>query len=196
MEVTENGITLKIGYDENPENPRNWDNAGTMVCFHRRYFLGDRHNYNNLQDFFESKEYRNAYAIKPLFLYDHSGLAISTESYVGKIPYAEWDSMQVGFILITKDDVKKKIGIEPTKENKNRIEKMLESEVETYNNYLGGSVYEFQVLDEEKNVIDSCGGFNASSIKEALIMMKDYSSVEHESLFKKLEKELIGEAVM
>ncbi len=196
MVVSENGITLKIGYDEYPENPRNWDNVGTMICFHRRYFLGDKHNYKNFQDFFESKEYKNFYVLRPLFLYDHSGLSISTENFVGKVPHAEWDSMQVGYIFITKDEVKKKIGLEPTNENKDKVINMLEKEVETYNNYLGGSVYEYQVLDNENNVIDSCGGFNASSINEALTMMKDYSSIEHEYLFKKLEKELIGEATM
>jgi len=26
-------------------NPREWDNLGTMVCFHRRYNLGDKHDY-------------------------------------------------------------------------------------------------------------------------------------------------------
>ena len=36
-----NGNTIKVFVDEDPQSPREWDNAGTMVCFHRRYNLGD-----------------------------------------------------------------------------------------------------------------------------------------------------------
>ena len=32
---------LKIIRDTDPADPREWDNLGTMVCFHSRYNLGD-----------------------------------------------------------------------------------------------------------------------------------------------------------
>lgn len=35
------GCTIRIEQDDNPESPREWDNVGTMVCFHDRYNLGD-----------------------------------------------------------------------------------------------------------------------------------------------------------
>jgi hypothetical protein len=38
-------LTVRIEYDHDPESPRDWDNMGTMVCFHRRHALGDEHNY-------------------------------------------------------------------------------------------------------------------------------------------------------
>ncbi len=38
---------IEILNDEDPENPREWDNLGTMVCFHRHYNLGDKHNFDN-----------------------------------------------------------------------------------------------------------------------------------------------------
>ena len=34
-----NGKVLEIYFDSSPQNPRNWDNLGTMVCLHRRYSL-------------------------------------------------------------------------------------------------------------------------------------------------------------
>jgi len=42
-ERVENGrrIRATIMYDPEPVNPREWDNLGTMVCFHKRYNLGD-----------------------------------------------------------------------------------------------------------------------------------------------------------
>ena len=33
---------LEIFDDLNPCSPREFDNLGTMVCFHRRYDLGDQ----------------------------------------------------------------------------------------------------------------------------------------------------------
>lgn len=45
--------SLKISYDEDPLNPReDYDHLGTMVCWHRRYNLGDRHHYENQSEFF------------------------------------------------------------------------------------------------------------------------------------------------
>lgn len=37
------GYTIRLVPDPDPENPREeWDNVGTMRCWHRRYDLGDR----------------------------------------------------------------------------------------------------------------------------------------------------------
>ena len=43
---------LVIWYDEMAESPREWDNLGTMVCFHGRHNLGDKHDYKFPEDFF------------------------------------------------------------------------------------------------------------------------------------------------
>ena len=43
--------TLSIEVDECPENPLNWDHAGTLACVkHRYYKLGDRDAENRLYD--------------------------------------------------------------------------------------------------------------------------------------------------
>ena len=47
------------------------------------------------------------YLMLPLYLYDHSGLAMSTETFVGKAVHAEWDSGQVGWIYVSKEDALK-----------------------------------------------------------------------------------------
>ena len=47
-----NGTHKLIVKRENyPDNPRNWDNIGTMVCFHSRYDLGDKHYYDSPAEF-------------------------------------------------------------------------------------------------------------------------------------------------
>lgn len=43
--------TLRIEQDDCFESPRDWDNLGTMVCFHSRYNLGDKHSYRDPQEF-------------------------------------------------------------------------------------------------------------------------------------------------
>ena len=42
-------------------------------------------------------------AIMPLFLYDHSGLSMSTSIFAGRAYHAQWDSSQVGYIYLDKD---------------------------------------------------------------------------------------------
>lgn len=54
MVAKNNEVTLKIVYDSCPENPRDWDNLGTMVAWHRKYDLGDKHRYADTTDLFES----------------------------------------------------------------------------------------------------------------------------------------------
>ena len=39
--MSEQHYVYKIVLDEEPESPREWDNLGTMCCWHRRYSLGD-----------------------------------------------------------------------------------------------------------------------------------------------------------
>jgi hypothetical protein len=48
------GYRLDVMYDELMESPREQDNLGTMVCFHDRYTLGDKHEYKSIEEFFRS----------------------------------------------------------------------------------------------------------------------------------------------
>lgn len=52
------GCTIKLVADNDAESPREWDNVGTMVCWHRRYRLGDE------QPDEEAKEYMREIARK------------------------------------------------------------------------------------------------------------------------------------
>lgn len=52
-EESNGSYSLVIHQDENPISPRQMDaNIGRMICFHSRYYLGDRHDYVNKDDFF------------------------------------------------------------------------------------------------------------------------------------------------
>jgi len=197
MYIASNGVkTAVILRDSDPINPREWDNVGSMICWHSRYNLGDTHNYTdsiefaskmahelvplkNMLEFVnagkasdlrfkdEGEHLRLQYrwelgkpkgewydtelcitkdltlsddydeniakdtiiencwpkenlqmcidadklVIKPLYLYDHSGIAMSTSSFIGRAHHAEWDSGQVGYIYMTKDEAMHELGM-------------------------------------------------------------------------------------
>jgi len=53
MVATKKPYTLVVVPDDDPINPReDNDNFGTMICFHSRYMLGDKHDYDDTQELF------------------------------------------------------------------------------------------------------------------------------------------------
>jgi len=169
------GCSLEIYSDEDPESPRKWDNLGTMICFHKRYDLGDKHNYKsgdyNGWDEIEDriKQDNPDCMIRPLYLMDHSGLSISMGPFG-----CPWDSGQIGFIFITNERIAGEL-----KGNVEWAEEILSGEVETYNQYLAGDIYGFILRNKpcEKcgcntasEVLDSCWGFyGANPIENGII---------------------------
>lgn len=154
MKETYKKFTIELIQDENSESPREWDNLGTMYCFHRRYSLGDKHDL----DTDEVKEIFNDdknYVSLPLYLYDHGGITMSTSSFS-----CRWDSGQVGIIAVSREKIFKEYGKKYlTKKLRDQIISYLVGEVKTYDQYLTGDVYGYQITDSEDNVRDSCWGF-------------------------------------
>lgn len=145
---------IKIVDDEMPYSPRESDNLGKMVCFHRRYSLGDKHEFSNSQELQKFLKKEKPYCL-PIYGYDHGGISISTEHvYPFNCP---WDSGQLGIIYITKEKMKKETGYK--RDFKKHAEKIMRAEVKTYNNYLTGNVVGFQVEDGQGEILESCYGF-------------------------------------
>lgn len=175
VKYSEDGKHAVVGYlcqDDEPGDPRTeWDNMATMACWHSRYKLGDKQPsedgetfLRNLASDYTDKDtdemkpdkvwaiIEDHYFILPLFLYDHSGITMSTSS--GRFSAADsagWDWGQVGWIYMTKEKAKqemsRKVGKKfvPikrfTQEDTNRAFDILRGEVETYDMYLTGDVY-------------------------------------------------------
>lgn len=187
---------LEIYNDEYPESPRQWDNLGTMLCVHRRYTLGDMSMDSNLEclqhmacdlgiteiiddldvreEVFENEEdlqdWLNAkedWVCLPLYIYEHGGITMSTSSFS-----CRWDSGQVGYIYCPTHRILKEYG-EITPEVLDRVSKVLEAEVETFDQFLTGDVYGFKVMKREEcdkghdhyEEVDSCWGFFGDDIK-------------------------------
>ena len=154
--------------DDGPENPRDWDNMGRMVCSHRRYNLRGSEpktphiNFGNFSNWDEVSAHlikcHEAFVILPLYLYDHSGITIATTPFS-----CRWDSGQVGFIYATREDILNNLVNQPKRVTKNRklwAEQALRQEVEAYDRYLRGEAYCYVIRDEDDNIIESCGGFD------------------------------------
>lgn len=208
---------LEIEQDEFAESPREWQDGSEMICFHSRYTLGDKHYFNSQEDFFsnlasrfvtpieivyyEYETYRiiednldedrfnieesnfdewkdsellevieNNLTILPLYLYDHSGITMSTSPFS-----CRWDSGQVGWIY-----------------SDYLSENELKREVELYDNFLTGEVYQFilykkkyfrvskvetdeygndigireEEVETEWELIDSCTGFYGDDLRQ------------------------------
>lgn len=169
MKYKKDNMELIIIQDDDIDTPRNWDNQTTMVCFHNKHSLGDKTDYkiDDYNSFYELEtNIRNKNDIEliiPISLYDHSGLSISTGIS------QNWDSGQIGFIFITKKTMK---------ENNLTIEdarKIIVQEIETYNQYLSGDIWQYVLIEKEiceccshmnKEEIDGCGGFYGNDFKE------------------------------
>ena len=80
----------------------------------------------------------------PLYLYDHSGITISTTSFNDR-----WDSGCVGFIYAKISDVLNLYGWdELTVERNEQVLEYLKDEVEVYDQYLRGDVYRFTLTEQ------------------------------------------------
>ena len=169
MEKDIKNYRIKIIQEECPESPRNWDNLGTMVCFHRRYILGDKHDYDHNDysgwDEMERAIIKNedAAIILPLYLYDHGGVTISTSPFS-----CPWDSGQIGFIYVSKKKLREEYGVKRLNDKIiERATNVLKGEVETYDQYLTGDIYGYEVYrvttcnegHEHENLLDSCWGY-------------------------------------
>lgn len=170
---------LKVLRDEDPCNPREeFDHVGTMVCFHKRYSLGDKNHPFKSCDFSSWLELRDAIidgcseakgkecVILPIYMYDHSGITVSTT------PFGDpWDSGQIGYIYASGPKICEnwliKDGVIPA-EILVKTEEILQAEVEEYDQYLRGDVWGYNIVKkcacaecghEHEDHIDSCWGF-------------------------------------
>lgn len=191
-----NDHVLNIYHDEDPMSPREWDNLGIMLCVHGRYNLGDFQPGSNLEclqrmaddlgireiiedldmyeEVYEDEEKlqewldcKEDWVCLPLYLYDHGGITMNTGGFS-----CRWDSGQVGYIYCPTSKILSEYG-NADSDTLERVTKCLDSEVETYDQYITGDVYGFKLMKREicdKNhehfeEIDSCWGFYGNDYK-------------------------------
>ena len=175
---THGDYTVTVFYDEAGEwnDPRQWENLGTMVCGHRDYILGDVQVRPGER--WEAPD--DVAVVLPLGLYDHSGISM----YVGGGAHAfdpgGWDSGTVGVIYVTSADLVREYGAD-TPETRERAEKHMRLEVETYDQWMRGDVYGYRV-ERECPTCPCCGSNPGPETVEACGGYFDADDAMHEAL--------------
>lgn len=163
---------IKIYEDEDPGNPREWDNLGILLTHHRDYNFNlgefDRDITQEFDCEYQSKaeiekdiiKRYNPLIMAPVYLYDHSGLRLKIGSFQNcGLPqgHAEFDTSHIGYILATKEQVKKEWNVKRiSKKLKQTVMNNLESEIDALDKYVSGQVYGYSV---DNGDLDSCWGY-------------------------------------
>ena len=192
-----NNYFVDIQYDDSAESPRNWDNVGTIAYRHSRYKLGEEEIHDPIEwlcdklGITEVEDYSNEvlkklegmmqekYILLSLFLYDHSGITISTSPFS-----CSWDSGKVGYVYVSKQEIVKNYRDiwmhEDNKEWRDKYhagldlygiaENVLKQEVETFDQYLRGEVFGFTLYNNDtQDELDSCWGYIGTDSIEGII---------------------------
>jgi hypothetical protein len=150
------GFTINIMDDVDADNPRNWDNLGTMYMRHHKYNLGDREGLTSSEICTIANDPKRISLW--VYMYEHGEVALSTQD---TYPFNDkWDSSIVGCISVSKDKVRKDWRVKRISQKLlNRVYDCLKGEVETYSQFLNGDVFGYITEDSDGNHIDSCYGF-------------------------------------
>lgn len=159
---------VEIYQDEDVhESPADWESALKIVTTRNRYFEQNPKQLPESKD--ELKELERTYWVFPLYMYVHSGVALSlgSSSYPFNCP---WDSGQVGFVLVPKPHAHK--AAEKSWRYSKAAHKAAQSYVDTWNMYLSGDIWGYVITVESKDLdadleedenetldVDSCWGF-------------------------------------
>jgi len=169
------GYTIKIIPDDDSESPRDWDNLGIMVCQHKKYNLGDTDHEINLDncrcwdDVVNAIRMQDGFSLIPLYMLDHSGLAIRAGQGFSDVDSHGWDWGQIGFIFTTHEKLKELFPVDFDEPDVLKtIESELMREVEVYNTFISGEVVGY-TIEIEDEIVDSCWSFYSvtDAIKEA-----------------------------
>jgi hypothetical protein len=151
-------------------------------------------NYHSVQELEEALREDGAEIILPVYMFDHSGIAIATTPFG-----CSWDSGQIGVCYVTRENLIKEYGEECIApeghdhcgllldEYKDKATSVMESEIKELDKYVRGETYRFELHKEKKcgecgqieyEEIDSCSGFigddpESNGIKDNLCLDLD-----------------------
>ena len=162
---TAEGNRVRVHLDEHTEvsDPRNWDNLGTMACWHGRYTLGDVQPDQTAKEYYEVLP--NGSVVVMMWMIDHSGLSIAAGNHYvkGESSFSDttkgspfisdphgWDSGVIGFNWVSPERIKAE-----SIDTLERVKNVLAGEIQTYSDWVSGDVYRMTV--EEPDHCAHCG---------------------------------------
>jgi len=201
IKIDYTGYTVKAEFDEyDNESPRDWDNLGTMVCWHRRYNVGDEHRFDNPADLFFYLIADRDWNAKVQDLYDYwwredytpdeveylrhqaekSHVILNVYGYdhddlvLSSSPFScPWDSGMLGYNFVSLEKVRRDFGWKRiTKKRRDTVIAALTAEVDILNSY----PLIVTLTDPEGNEQDSYGGYRSTNPERDL--MAEYPGAE------------------
>jgi len=146
--IEKNGYRLDIKLDQYPENPRQCDNLGTL------YIPRPPRHCAMSDDGASADEAAAAPVVLPLYIMDHSGIAISDQPFG-----CPWDSWRAGCLYVTREKLLAEYGRD-TSETREVAKNCLRAELQEYAAYISGDVYGYTITREsDGEELDSCWGF-------------------------------------
>lgn len=220
MELLEEYKEYKIfaEVDEFPQSPREWDNLGTMACWHRDYLLGDEepqkqepahYLYDVLTGVFpdwDIPEQWNENGMGDQEFIEEALAKLKEGAVVFPLvlldhsglwmrvgnSFAEdpggWDTSRVGFIFVTKEKIEKEFGDSDSTAIAKAV-LILTEEVNVYSQYLEGDVWGFIIEDENEDHVDSCREYYGHDFEGNGLLDTARNSVDCE--IENREKEMI-----
>jgi len=139
-------VVLEQDYDTG--SPRTWYTLGTFVAFHKRENHGDTDHgyrsddYESWDDLLSSLEKEHGPLIyHNVYMYSHSGSTVSTTPFS-----CTWDSGQLGIIFVSRKQVREEYGWPRiTKTREEQILNYLDGEIRTYDQWLQGDVWSYNI---------------------------------------------------
>lgn len=114
-----------------------------------------------------------------LWIYDHSGITINHSSVDSD--NRGWDNSNVGFHYITKERAIKEWGNKKfTKTVEERAIACLEAELETYDDYVCGNVYGYEIFDSEGDFVNREYGYYGYDHEKSGLLESARDSIDSE----------------
>jgi hypothetical protein len=161
LEHEEKDKTVKITRMEYPESPLMLEpnRPTTLALEHGRYELGDEdpetEKHGSWADVESSlREKHDIVAMTRVFLYEHTGITISTTPF-----QSPWDSGCVGIAYVAEEDVPDYEDSKYDRPDDDTIAEWIEDRVTQYDQYLRNEVYGYVVEDEDGAELNRCSGF-------------------------------------
>jgi hypothetical protein len=142
------GFEIEVVQDDvSNDNPRDWDNLGTIAIVRNRYFYGDETvTKDTVTDILNDPDLISL----PVYAHIHSSVRLSTRDFSDR-----FDSGMAGVIYVSRKDAEKEFGEILSDE---KVKSTLKIEIETYSTWVSDEVLGY-TIKLNGDVIDSCWGF-------------------------------------
>lgn len=142
------------------------------------------------------KEFEKKNLVIPVYAYEHGGITIKANSK--GVGWDSFDSGQLGFVYASHEKILKEFGNKKlTKKVLEKAEQCLIQEVNSYDDYLTGNVWGYEITDENGELLDSCWGFVGDykyCLEEAKSLIPHLVK-EREEEKSKLDKRMMNESI-